>query len=295
MNKLTLIILIILFYSCSNDVQEVSNSEEVVITGYQINHYTSPEYNFSITGTTLNNKLLSETYETFINGVSQGQTTQQKYFYNNEGLLDYFIWNNGTPYDLTTFLYYDLQQRLIGAKLENEYGEKNYRFIYNNNYVYFEPIGNFSYDDVNAILSNARIILEFNDNDDIISAGLDTNLDGIQDQINTFQYINENVITATYSNGEEYNFNYTNIINTRRYLWENGLGKKNDRVLSGECYYLLHPNFNTSGIEDITSLSKNILQENGSGATYQVLTNNFYELKTEVQGSSTITTQYFFQ
>lgn len=97
MKRLAMVILVSLFFSCTNDSQENLNTD-VVITGYKIQHFTSPEFTFVTIGNTLNNKLFSETEETFINGVSQGQTTEQKYFYNDDGLLDHRILNEKITY-----------------------------------------------------------------------------------------------------------------------------------------------------------------------------------------------------
>lgn len=139
--------------------------------------------------------------------------------------------------------------------MTNGIGEQNFRFIYINNYVYFERILNYSYDDINAVPYN-RIILEFNSNDEVISAGYDYNFDGVPEQINTFQYSDDNLTNVVFSNGDILNFSYSSIVNTYNYLWENGIGKKNHRVLVGESNYFFNQNDLINNHANLLNLSK---------------------------------------
>ena len=76
--------------SCESDSIENTNS---VISGYKktlMIDYADPalpDYDSIVIGNLLNGKLFSETYETFLNVVSQGApTTVQRYFYSNNHL-----------------------------------------------------------------------------------------------------------------------------------------------------------------------------------------------------------------
>lgn len=291
MKKLAVLFIVVICLSCTSD--SVNSATDVIMTGYKIETSTTPEYQTLYTGNLVNNKLFSETYEFFHNGTLQTQTTEQKYFYNTDGTLNHYKKTVGNI-ELTTNLYYDGNANLIGAKLfsdDNLVG-LNFRFIhYSDTVIYYERIGEYAYDDPNAV-ATLQCVLQLDGNDNIISAGRDSDFDGVPEQVNTFQYTGDNLTSIAFSDGNVTNFNYSNIIDNFLYLWKNSIGKKNSNILGGENYIV--PGFSEFVFHNLAA-SKNLLLEDANAATYQVLPNNFYELKTEIHDGTTTTTQFFFQ
>lgn len=278
MKKLLVLFVCCLVVSCSEDSQ--TTSQAVIMTGYKIDVSTSVGYHIMTTGNLINNKLHSETYETITNGISQGATTTQNYFYSNNRLEHYA---NATR---TIYFYYDAIGNLIGGTAIYPNGDEiYYRFVHQSNNTVFCERLNLPYNDVNAMISY-RTILEFDANDDVISAGVDYNLDNVMDTTNTFSYANDNLVSISYYSGNVVAFNYSTIINSYSILHDNSFGKKTSRLICSE---------NFSGLNYQLKYSKNILIPDLLLATYQVMTNNYYEIKTETDGQTISTTQFFFE
>ncbi len=286
MKKAAILFITFLFISCTTNDSDTQNSQ---IIGYKIDYNSSPGYNFVRVGHLLNGKLYSETHEDVLNGISQEPVTEQIYFYNADGTVNHYKQGE----DRMVYLYYDAGQNLVGAKLV--LGAANaayYRFRHiSANVVIFERL-NLLYDDPNAVTSQS-IVLQFNADNDVIMAGLDTNSDNVADsQINTFSYTNHNIASATFWDGSIQNFDYSNIIENFNHLREISVGKKNLRIISGECYHVL---YNSDYFLDNIGTSNNVLLEDANSAVYNVLPNNFYTSKTEaVTGGGTKVTTFFF-
>ncbi|MCF6130830.1 hypothetical protein [Flavobacterium wongokense] len=289
MKKLAVLFIIGLCASCTTD--SVDDITDVTITGYRIEKTTSPGYNNVTIGNLLNGKLYSETHQETIGGVVQEPTTQQIFFYNTDGTVNRYV-QHYPSYDRMVYLYYDADQNLIGAKTTLMGGpeELYYRFVHNlNNTVFFEKI-NAAYDNP-AAMAYSRIVLQFNNNDDVVSAGIDANFDGVAENANTFQYNNNNISRIAFSNGTVVDYEYSNIIDSSLYLWDKSIGGKTRKIIAAECYWAGPSSY----FMDNLSISKNILQENASLATFQVLPNNFYQSKTlTLDTSGTTVTQFFF-
>ena len=289
MKKLAVLFILVLFASCTSDSESNVNNQNM--TGFKIDHNSSPGYHFVTNGTLLNGKLYSETQADILNGVAQPEVTQQMFFYNADGTVNHYV-QHSFDYDRMIYLHYDANQKLIGAELTINESVVYYRFRHiSDEKVVFERT-NTPYNDPNAIAGQS-IVLQFNSNDDVISAGLDTNSDNIADsQVNTFAYSNHNMSSAVFWDGNIVNFSYSNIIDNFIYLREKSFGKKNLRIIDGECYHVL---YNSDYFYPNLSVSKNILEEEAALSTFRLLPNNFYELKTEINDGQTTTTQFFFE
>lgn len=288
MKKLAILFIIGLFASCTSDSENDVTDQSM--TGYKIDRNTSPGYHFVTNGTLLNGKLYTETRADILNGVAQPEVTQQIFFYNTDGTVNHYV-QHAPDTDRMVYLYYDGNQNLVGAKLAINEGAGYYRFRHiSSDKVIFERV-NAPYDDPNAVAGQS-IVLQFNSDDDIIAAGLDTNSDNVADsQINTFTYSNHNLSSVTFWDGNVVNFNYSNVIDNFGFLRDRSIGKKNLRIIAGECFHVLYsPEYFYPNL----GASKNILEEDANAATFQLMPNNFYELKTEIQEGVTTETQFFF-
>jgi|694.fasta_scaffold19325_13 hypothetical protein len=288
MKKLAVLFISLVLFSCTEESVNQS-SQEVLITGYKIDINSSPGYHFKTIGSLVNNKLFSETYENILNGEVQVPITEQIFFYNANGTVNHY--RDG--FNRMVYLYYDDSQNLIGAELTiNNLNAVYYRFRHlSANRVLFERTDS-AYDDPNAV-AYCTIVLQFNNNNDVISAGIDTNSDDIADyNINTFQYANDNLISAVFWDGNIVNYNYSDIIDNFSYLREISIGKKTRRIISGDCYHVL---YSSDFFYRNLRVSRNILEDEAALSTFQILPNNFYELRTEINNGQTTTTQFFFE
>lgn len=277
MKKVLVLLSLVSFISCVTDSSQ--STLPVTISGYRIESSSNSSYSHILTGTLVNNKLFSEANEIIQNGVSKGQNSQQLYFYSNN-LLEHYTNDNRTIY-----FYYDVNNNLIGATgMYNNGNQLFYRFINQpNNIVYCEKI-NLPYDNSSAIILQ-RSILKFDTNDEVISAGFDNNLDGLMDNINNFNYSNNNLMAITFYDGNSTTYSHSNIIDTFQELRENSFGKKVTRLICSETFCGLNYNL---------KYSKNVLSQDALSSTFQVLPNNYYEIKTEILNGVTTTTQFFF-
>ncbi|MEC4003755.1 hypothetical protein OX283_003735 [Flavobacterium sp. SUN052] len=282
----------IVLVSCTTQsLSPLATPSAPVFNGYTINTSSSYVNNPSviisqtlITGNLQNDKFFSESEEFFNQGVSQGVTTSQNYFYVNN-LLDYHITDTGIVY-----YFYDASGQLIGATKGNLYE----RYIYNaNNIVYCEKI-NLPYNNPNAQVYSRRI-LQFDANGEVITAGKDANFDGIMEDINYFTYSNDDLMSISYYDGTIQTFDYTNVIDNFNIITENSYGKKVLRLTCADSFCNLNYYLN---------FSKHILTQNFPLANYQVLPTTYYATKIETQfynnpnllyqGVTTTTTQFYF-
>jgi hypothetical protein len=233
--------------------------------------------------------LFSETVESFIGDVSQGNPiTTQTYFYNGDLLVSQ-IDNLGN--ERVRDFYYDAANKLVGAKMTMENSSVNYRIIHvSQNVIYFEKTS-LPFNDVAATILT-RNIIEFDENDNIIKAGRDVNLDGIAENENQFSYVNNNLVSITKYDGTVQNFEYSNVIDSFLVLNDKSFGKKNLRIIESEAYVALS--------QQAKFQSKNVLSQDLLDYTYAVLGTNFYKKKTVVRnsiepaGQNIITTEFFF-
>jgi len=275
-----------LFISCSDsdDRNIVGNvADEISFSHYTydstVTNANHPEANshYFFTGNIVDGKLFSIT-------TRDGVTTQE-YFYNGDLL---------TAANNTQF-FYDSSGNVIGAqKLIAESGGSNamvyYRFIHPSaNVVYSERLSA-PYNSASTELVS-RNILEFDNNDNVIRAGRDQNLDGIIDAVNTFGYANENLVSMQKPDGTTQPFSYATIIDNFSVLEDNSYGKKLRRIICAERYAW-------GDFANGFSQSRNLLSTAAVQDDYEVLDNNFYKKKTvstNVEAvHNEIVTEFFF-
>ncbi|MFT3793861.1 hypothetical protein [Flavobacterium sp.] len=296
MKKIILFALALNFVSCSND-------DDAATEPFQLNnnpvfdYYTIESTNTDeTTGTTsgsfttanlLDQKFFSETVENFVDGVSQGQVLQQRYFYENGHLAKRSYEN-----DVRDF-FYDGQNRLTGVNWAFNGNHLYYRFTYaSDDQVYFEradrPYGEFG-----VVLSH-RIILDFDAQGNVVRAGVDLDTDGAADDPHTFEYDTANNLTAIHKNdGTTIPVAYSDIRDNFFKLNVNTMGsKKNLMVYQAECYANLIEGFR---------LSPNLRQTDTQEAVYEFTLSEapYYFKRTQTMATgentenTTVTTFYF--
>jgi hypothetical protein len=289
----SILLLTLFLASCSNDDNETVVSD--VITGYKITSTTDyddssqPDYKMITTGILVDGKLHSESVEAFVGNVSTGPAiTQQEYFYTN-GLLTHSE-TSGTFQD---DYFYDNQNRFIGAQRNYTAGYAlNYRFIHqSDNTVYCERL-NLPYNDPNAVVAQ-RMILNFDENDNVISAGYDNDLDGVITNLYTYTYVDNNLTSVQKPDGTIINYDYSGVIDTSNKLRELSFGKRFLRMICSE-------NYCNGSVFDL-DYSKNINSDAVISEAYEVLSNNYYNKKTRVESfynpnaQHTDETEFFFE
>lgn len=287
-----MVLLFLILVSCTTD-NSVPNDPPVSISGYKVSYKSIPTATGSADNETVinynlqNGKFFSETTENFVNGVSQGTpVTTQTHFYDGNLLVKIF----NTNFNNTIEFFYDTNQRLVGTKTIGYLGAINYyRFIYHpNNIVFFERI-TLPYNDPMSVIIN-RKILEFDNNDNIVKAGHDSNLDAVIEEPSIFSYVNDNLNSIANYNGSVQTFNYSNVIDTYFALRLKSFGKKNFNLINSDN---LIDNYLVDNLWSKNILSSTLLAEN-----FEVLTNNYYKKRAKATNTSdynrTETTEFFF-
>jgi len=228
-----------LFFSCSDDDTSVTppigNNADAVFDHYTVESTTTQNESGVTSGTfvTANlqeEKFFSETFEAFVDGVGQGATTTQHYFYEN-GLLVKRVYTD----DIRNF-FYDAESRLAGITWQYHDTDNYYRFVYvTDNQVFFERLFLPFNDPAATIMS--RIVLDLDENDNVTKAGKDADLDGVADWYHTFDYNAAGNLTAVHNaNGNTINIEYASIKDNFAKLAINTYGKRNLMVYQAECY-----------------------------------------------------------
>lgn len=294
MKKISSILLLTLFLtSCSNDDNETSANDDII--GYEVTSILDyddsnlADYKRVTTGILADGKLHSESFEDFVNNISSGPAiTVQKYFYSNSLLTHTELSNS---YQDNYF--YDNQNRIIGAqRYYLDGGSLNYRFIHQSaNLVYCERL-NLPYNDPNAVVSN-RMILNFDENDNVISAGYDNDLDGVIIDLYTYTYADNNLASMQKPDGTVVNYDYSNAIDTWNKLLELSYTKKVLRIICSENY--------CSGNVFTLKHSKNIDSQAIISEAYEILPNNYFNKRTKVESlynpnaQLSYETEFFFE
>lgn len=295
-------IVVLLLFSCSTDSETVYTNAETQISGYKVTTTSqSTDANFPYVGQTITNgivqngKILEINEEYFNNGVSQGVNVNASFTYQDNLLvshMDHVAPNGGNR--IRNF-YYDSSSKLVGSTMIINGGESYYRFNYvTNDLIYYEHIS-LPYNDPNAQI-NSRYIAVF-EGDNIVQAGRDSNLDGVMDNINYFQYSNGNLISANNA-AQSITIDYSNVVNNSNVLYDNSFGKKNNRITCIQGFSL--PSFDSV----VLGYSKNLTNDELLEATYEVHPSNYYHLKfnsyvvgppaISFNASVTRTTEFFF-
>lgn len=294
MKKIFLFLLAFLALSCnSDDTLNENQNSNVIYSCYKITSLSvyddgvTPENKSILVGNIVNNKFISETIEFYTDNVSQGNPEIRKqYFYSND-LLTRIEFNN----EIKEF-YYDAEQNLVGLTWNISGSYNYYRFVHISQYlVYFEKIS-LPYNDINTQVISRKII-EFNNSNDIIKAGLDNNLDMVLDSYYEYTYLNGNIIQSKDNNGVIKNYNYSNVINNKYILEINSFGKKALNIFNSEAYVY--------NLDIINKYSRFLDADTFSTSSYEIFNNNYFskEIKIEHLPSynilNTTTTEYFFE
>lgn len=276
MKNFFLSLLAVLLLSCSSDnVLNENQNSNVIFSGYKITSLSiyddgiTPD-NLSIRiGNIVNNKFISETIEYYTDNVSQGNPEIEKeYFYSND-LLTKIVFND----EIKEF-YYDTDQNLVGLTWNNSGVYNYYRFVHvSQTLVYFEKVS-LPYNDANTQVLSRKII-EFNNSNDIIKAGLDNNLDMVSDSYYEYTYLNGNIIQSNDQNGTIKNYNYSNVVNNNYILEINSFGKKTLNIFNSEIYAYNFP--------EISSFSHFLDTETYSSSSYEVLNNNYFTKEIKIE------------
>lgn len=293
MKKIHLLAIVLLIMtSCSEEsTQSIEDSSQ--ISGYKITEYHNyddssvEDYKRVTNGTLVNGKMHTLSTESFLNNISQGNlTSQQVYFYTND-LLTEINRSSG----LIDNYFYDSLDRFVGAKRVFPTGNVlHYRFIYpNESTVYCESL-DLPYSDPSANIIR-RMILIFDEDDNVITAGYDNDLDGLINNQFNYNYENGNLTSVTKPDGTIENYNYSSIIDTRYKLDELSYGKKVLRLICSETY--------CDGSAKVLEYNKNVNFQIASEELFEVLPNDFYNKKSVFQDLSTpngqiITEEEFF-
>jgi hypothetical protein len=298
MKKIMLVSSLVLFMaSCETD--SVENTNQNVI-GYKYtteSNYDDPgqsDYKIVNTGNLFNGKLFSETAETFVNGVSQGSSTEQNFFYSN----DLLSMRKGGTMDI--YYFYDTNGDLTGATgvlpgtLISSGGIYERYVQQPNNIVYCERV-DLPYNNPNAMIYS-RNILQRNSDGEVIAAGRDADLNGVMDSQHMYTYVNGNMTSLQRPDGTVITFNYSSVVDTYSYLQELSCGKQVLQFPCAQTYALGH----VSGLLSL-KYSKNVTSDDLLLQNYQVLPSNFYFKRNlsetmvgPIQGVRTTEMEYFF-
>lgn len=203
MKKIHLLAIVLLIMTSCSEESTPSTEDTNQISGYKITDYqnyddpTLDDYKRIITGTLVNGKMHTLSTESFLNNISQGNlTTQQVYFYTNDLLTE--INRIG---GLIDNYFYDSLDRFVGAKRVFPNGNVlHYRFIYpNESTVYCENL-DLPYSDPAANIIR-RMILIFDADDNVITAGYDNDFDGLINNQFNYNYENGNLTSVTKPDG----------------------------------------------------------------------------------------------
>lgn len=293
--------------SCSSDTNSNDTDSQVeqgpIIQSFKFTLNMAPfDHNATVReillmGSINENRIQNTTYEFFIEGVSQGAAIDQgRYEYNSNDYLISFNDDIEQNNDVKEYAY-DGNGNVVGLTWTLNGSPQYYRIVHPSpNITYFERIS-LPYSDPNTVASY-RHILEFDDNDNVIKAGRDSNFDDILDLENIFTYdSNNNLINVQMANGDNVTFTYSSIINTQQYLEDKTYGRKLARIIYAEKY---GHNEVAGFLNDLIEKSYNITTQATTEAEYEVLDNNLYYKKTEFGVNSlgtlteTRTTEYYF-
>lgn len=295
--------MLLFLFSCSNDDSSVDDnySSDVSISGYKItsesDYYDSNEMDGKLItiGEVYNNKIISETTEYFQDGISFGANVPYLQYFYDDSLLTSVVKNVSSTEveDIDTkYFFYDDNQNLVGINWEFRGNSSYYRFIHvSSAVVYFERV-TLPYNDSSAQIQY-RNIIEFDNDNNVIKAGRDYDLDGVINSEYQYSYSNGNLIFVQKANSTILSFEYSDVINNFAVLKENSYGKKVLGLLNSEYY---------SGLIEIQPNieSRNLLTADLMNGTYEVLSNNYYKKKTLVRDlydstlHNVIVTEFFF-
>lgn len=270
--------LIFSFISCNDSDDSVveSVSEELVIisetltTTYNSNsNNTQLIYNTTIEDNKRRNSTLTENSETVQN---------RNYIYNTADLLigRDFVNSDNDDYEYN----YDANNELSEIVYHlNNTTAKYYRIVKQTDNVYFQEWINLPFNDPDTEI-NRRLIVEFDNNDNIIKAGVDNDKDGNYDSFRTFVYSeNQNLTEIIDEEGQSFTFEYSTIKNTEYYITAQTFGKRNLNLHNSEAFALI--NINNITLKYASAYVANA-EINDNNYIFELFENGYFKKRTSV-------------
>jgi len=160
----------------------------------------------------------------------QVEQTVRTHFYSGGKLT-----NISSAFESTDFIY-DASGNLVATEYSTDFGEHvHWRFVtLSPTLSYAEKLTD-AYDVPWAMIER-RIIMEFDANGNVITAGDDTDIDGVREQTNHFFYQDNNLTGFENYNGESLQYSYSNVINNVAEINDKTYGKKIARLIAAEQY-----------------------------------------------------------
>ncbi|WP_121665524.1 hypothetical protein [Mesonia aquimarina] len=288
-----------ILFSCNSDddINSPENPSEssLIVSSYKetINRPAVNEnesFKELTVGDILQNKFTNYTIESYINDELMDSNNHKHYEYKNNQLINFYPQSEA---DLETKqqLFYDENQSLTGIYWEKT--DRYYRIIHkDDNIDYFEWLSG-PFDDSNTEVS-IRFILKFDENDNVVRAGIDRDLDDIMDFENKFTYDeNNNIVQLEMHNGKTISPSYSTIKNTKSFVLDNSYGKRVRRLFCSQVYA------NSVDFESIIGLehSTNLRTDQVSSAlSLETNETGFYtKYQKEHYENSTYTIEFFFE
>jgi hypothetical protein len=194
----------------------------------------------------------------------QVQETVRTHFYNGDKLAKI-----SGSFDSEDFIY-DAAGNLIATEFSNDFDvHVHWRFVtLSPTLSYAEKLTD-AYN-VAWTMIEKRIIMEFDANQNVVSAGVDEDIDGTAEFTNYFSYENNNLTGFHNSDGEALLFMYSNVINNIAEINDKTYGKKIARLVAAERYI-------GSGAFPTELHSVNVGQAMIDAHEYDVLPSRYYK------------------
>ncbi len=181
------------------------------------------------TATIENNKLIKIEFQEFEGDVGGDIRVVKRFEYENDLLTFYDISSGRLTWDFT----YDANDRIIAATQWDEPAFYYFRFVHQSETLIYHEKLTLPHDDPQTEIIE-RIVLTFDENDNVLSAGFDNDLDGEAENKNICTYENNSLTSVQFYNGEELNYSYSSSPkrDTEVFLYDNSIGKKVNRIIS---------------------------------------------------------------
>lgn len=271
--------------SCSSDDGSNGGQSTNGIAYYTVNSRTTyndgqPAQEGFVRANLVNGKYFSETS---FNPVTLQADTQQYYFYENNRIQSVGFGYTGEEF------FYDASGRVTARDYWTDTMDNNYyRYSYPSANIVFADEYSDAHDVAGATLM-ARVIVEFDANDNIIKAGKDEDFDGVMDQVSQYTYANNNMVEMQTQSGA-FTWDYTSVINNFSILEDNTFGRRLSRLRYADWYAT--GNIYTLDVHSI-SLQTSAF-ENGQ---YEMFANGLFKKRTmQVAfgvGQSSTTVEFF--
>ena len=285
---LSVLIFSLCFFSCSDDDGNAAPNYDSIsyyITSTKTSYTQADPFLVNnesrMRGNIVDNKFFSETY-------FHPDGTEETF--QNFGYLDGKLNTYGGPYEGSKF-YYATDGRLSGIDWSDDTMNTSFRRFshHSGNVVYADKMSE-RFEDASAVVLS-RVIVVLDSDDNIIKAGPDANLDGDMDQVNTFSYVNGNLVSAQLFTGGQLEYTYSNVRNNFSMLNDNSFGKKVERLRYSELYALDYFSYHPMH-------SRNLTTTTISSGSYDVLDNGLYRKSTVNNvfstGQSLVAMEFFF-